>query len=100
MDEWDGVEHQFYTMTWLVSRGGKYFWGLSFSSVRASRKGWVGTWEVGTPRRVVVAKQKKYVWYSKKKGLCGGAKSWLCFACNLSNLRANSGWWVQKCTKM
>jgi hypothetical protein len=61
----DGVEHQFYTMTWVVSPRAKYL-GAFISSVEHQEK-LVGTREVGTPRRVVAS--KKICWYSKKRTL-------------------------------
>ncbi len=96
IDGWmDGVEHQFIQWVGWCARA-KYL-GAFISSVEHQER-LVGTWEVGTPRRVVAS--KKICWYSKK-GLCGGAKKsgGLCFACNLSNLRGKlvGGW--DKCTK-
>ncbi len=90
MNRWMGLNTNLYND--LVGEPKPSILGAFISSVEHQEK-LVGTWEVGTPRRVVVAKQNMLV---LKKGLCGGAKSWggLCFACNLSNLRGKlvGGW--------
>ncbi len=68
--------------------------GAFISSVE-HRERLIGTWEVGTPRRVVVA-SKKYVGTQKKDFVVEPRVQELCFACNLSNLR---GKLVGGCTK-
>jgi hypothetical protein len=74
--------------------------GAFISSVEHQEK-LVGSWEVGTPRRVVAS--KKFVGTQKKDFVVEPRVEWsggLCFACNLSNLRGKlvGGW--RKCTNM
>jgi len=71
MNGWMGLNTNLYND--LVGEPKPSILGAFISSVEHQER-LVGTWEVGTPRRVVVvAKQKMLV---LKKGLCGGAKSW------------------------
>lgn len=90
----DGVEHQFYTMT-SFGEPEPSIWGLSFL-VSSIKKGLVGTWEVGTPRRVVVASKKICWWYSKKDFVVEprrvGGGSVLHAISPISE--AKTGWWV------